>query len=102
MKNKAYIEAQDKESFTPLSYLSEYFSSCVDLLVIGKRSKIKVAKNAKKLTPLHLAVQASNARDIELLLAWARRRSTEFMLEYGEAKTGKERCQERTIKSKMF
>lgn len=88
LKNKADIEALDEEGFTPLGCFSESSASCVDLL-LANGANMKAAKNPKKLTPLYLAAQAGNTRVVELLLASARRRSSDFMVEYNEAKLEK-------------
>lgn len=87
LKNKADIEV-DEEGFTPLGCFSESSASCVGLW-LANGANMKAAKNPKKLTPLHLAAQAGNTRVVELLLASARRRSSDFMVEYNEAKLEK-------------
>lgn len=63
---------------------------------------MKAAKNPKKLTPLHLAAQAGNARVVELLLARARRRSSDFMVEYNEAKLEKKDAKKEWKNAKGF
>lgn len=101
LKNKADIEALDEEGFTPLGCFSDSSASCIDLL-LANGGNIKVAKNLKKLTPLHLAAQAGNARVVELLLAKARRRSSDFILEYNEAKIEKKDAKKEWRNAKGF
>ncbi|MCJ1262766.1 hypothetical protein MMC22_002636 [Lobaria immixta] len=97
----ADIEALDEEGFTPLGCFSESSASCVDLL-LANGANMKAAKNPKKLTPLHLAAQAGNARVVELLLARARRRSSDFMVEYNEAKLEKKNAKKEWKNAKGF
>lgn len=101
LKNKADIEALDEEGFTPLGYFSDSSSSCIDLL-LANGADMKAAKNPKKLTPLHVAAQVGNARIVELLLAKARRRSSDFMVEYNEAKMEKKDAKREWKNAKGF